>query len=161
ITAAAGSNAVSLIGASLASGAICTFSANVTGAAAGQQINTIGLVASNEGGTGGTGSASIAVVAPPAIAKAFNAAGITPNTTTSLMFTIPNPGANPVALVGVGFTDTLPTGLIVASSTSTVCGGMLTTSAPTGISLAGAGIATGSQCQFSVTVIGTAAGSYT
>src|SRR5262249_11527866 len=46
-------------------------------------------------------------------------------------------------------------------SSSTVCGGTLTTTAPTGITLAGATVAASGQCQFSVTVTGTAAGSYT
>jgi len=64
-------------------------------------------------------------------------------------------------LAGVAFNDTLPTGLTVASSSGTVCGGTLTTTNPTGISLSGATIAGGSQCQFSVTVTGAASGSYT
>src|SRR5207253_765738 len=72
-----------------------------------------------------------------------------------------NPAANTAALTGVGFTDTLPTGLTVANTSSTVCGGTLTTTAPTGIALTGATINTNSQCQFSVTVTGAASGQYT
>src|SRR6185503_8812881 len=49
----------------------------------------------------------------------------------------------------------------VANSSSTVCGGTLTTTAPTGIALSGATIAVGGQCQFSVTVTGAASGQYT
>ena len=48
----------------------------MTGTAAGTQNNTTGNVTSTEGGTGGTASASINVVAPPSIAKAFGASSI-------------------------------------------------------------------------------------
>jgi uncharacterized repeat protein (TIGR01451 family) len=161
ITATAGTNVISLTGATLAASASCTFSVNVTGISAGTQNNTSGNVTSTEGGTGGTASASINVVAPPSIAKVFNPATISLNATTSLTFTITNPAANTVALTGVAFTDTLPTGLTVANASATVCGGTLTTTAPTGIALTGATIAVNSQCQFSVTVTGAASGNYT
>ena len=152
---------ISLSGGTLAANSSCTFSVNVTGIAAGTQNNTTGNVTSTEGGTGGTASASINVVAPPSIAKVFNPSSIALNATTSLTFTITNPAANAVALTGVAFTDTLPTGLTVANASATVCGGTLTTTAPTGIALTGATIAANSQCQFSVTVTGAAAGNYT
>jgi uncharacterized repeat protein (TIGR01451 family) len=161
ITATAGTNVISLSGASLAASASCTFSVNVTGITAGVQNNTTGNVTSTEGGTGGTASASINVVAPPSITKAFNPSTIALNATTSLTFTITNPAANTVALTGVAFTDTLPTGLTVASASATVCGGTLTTTSPTGIALTGATIAANGQCQFSVTVTGAASGQYT
>ena len=52
----------------------CTITVNVTGTTAGAKNNTTSAVTSTEGGTGGTASASLAVVAPPTIAKAFGAA---------------------------------------------------------------------------------------
>ena len=161
ITATAGTNVISLSGGTIAASSSCTFSVNVTGTAAGLQTNTTGNVTSTEGGTGGTATASINVVAPPSIAKVFNPSSIALNATTSLTFTITNPAANTVSLTGVAFTDTLPTGLTVANSTATVCGGTLTTTAPTGIALTGATIAANGQCQFSVTVTGAASGQYT
>ena len=161
ITATAGSGTISLSGATLAASASCTFSVNVTGTAAGQQTNTTGAVTSTNGGTGNTATASVAVEAPPSIAKVFTPSTIAVSATTSLTFTITNPAANVNPLTGVAFTDTLPTGLTVASGTSTVCGGTLTTTAPTGISLTGATIAVNSNCQFSVTVTGAVAGQYT
>ena len=161
ITATAGTNTISLSGGTIAANSSCTFAVNVTGIAAGTQNNTTGNVTSTEGGTGGTASASINVVAPPSIAKVFNPSSIALNATTSLTFTITNPAANAVALTGVAFTDTLPTGLTVANASATVCGGTLTTTAPTGIALSGATIAANSQCQFSVTVTGAAAGQFT
>ena len=135
ITATQGTNVISLSGGTIAANASCTFSVNVTGIAAGTQNNTTGNVTSTEGGTGGTASASINVEAPPSIAKVFNPSTIAVNATTSLTFTITNPAANVLALTGVAFTDTLPTGLTVANASATVCGGTLTTTAPTGIAL--------------------------
>jgi hypothetical protein len=161
ITATQGTNVISLSGGTIAANSSCTFAVNVTGTAAGTQNNTTGNVTSTEGGTGGTATASLNVEAPPSIAKAFNPLTISLNGTTSLTFTITNPAANVQSLTGVAFTDTLPTGLTVANGTATVCGGTLTTTAPTGISLSGATIAANSQCQFSVTVTGTASGQYT
>src|SRR5271163_420881 len=161
ITAAQGTSAVSLSGATLAANSSCNFSVNVTGVTAGQQNNVTSAVTSTEGGTGGTASANIAVVAPPSIAKAFNPAAIALNGSSSLTFTIANPPANTVALAGVAFTDTLPSGLTLANSSGTVCGGTLTTTTPRGIALTAAAIATGSQCQLSVTVAGAVSGQYT
>ncbi|MGH9569677.1 MAG: beta strand repeat-containing protein, partial [Candidatus Angelobacter sp.] len=161
ITATAGTNGIALIAGTLAANGSCTFSVNVTGIAAGTQNNTTSNVSSTEGGTGGPASASINVVAPPSIAKVFNPANIALNATTSLSFTITNPAANAVALAGVAFSDTLPTGLTVANASATVCGGTLTTTAPNGIALSGATTAANGQCQFSVTVTGAAAGQFT
>jgi len=161
ITATAGTSVVSLSGASIAASSSCTFAVNVTGSTAGTKNNTTGNVSSTEGGTGGTASAILKVEAPPSIAKVFNPTTIALNATTSLTFTITNPAANVDPLSGVAFSDPLPTGLTVANASATVCGGALTTTAPTGIALSGATIATNSQCQFSVTVSGAASGQYT
>ena len=90
----------------------CTFPVTVTATAGGLKGNTTSAVTSTEGGTGGSAVAYLVVVAPPpvappTIAKAFGAASIVVNGTTTLTFTLTNP--NPVgALTGVGFTDTLP-----------------------------------------------------
>jgi uncharacterized repeat protein (TIGR01451 family) len=162
ITATQGSALVSLSGGSIAASSSCTFSVNVTGIAGGQQSNTTGAVTSTEGGTGLTSNTDIlAVEAPPSIAIVFNPSTISLNATSSLTFTITNPAGNVSSLTGVAFTNTLPTGVTVVSASASVCGGTLTTTAPTGVALSGATIAAASQCQFSVTVTGAAAGQYT
>src|SRR5439155_24987705 len=105
----------------------------------------------------GTASAqqTESVVAPPSISKALGSAAIPLNGTTSLTFTITNPAANTVALTGVAFSDTLPAGLTVANNGGVAtCGGTMTTTNPTGISLVGATINPNGQCIFSVTVTG-------
>ncbi len=161
VTAAAGSSVLSVSGATLPQSTTCTITVNVTGVSAGPQLNTTGNISSTEGGTGSTATASVDVIAPPSIAKAFSPTPIAVNATTSLQFTITNSAANDVSLTGVAFSDTLPTGLTVANSTTTVCGGTLTTTAPTGITLSGATIAANSRCLFAVTVTGAVSGQYT
>jgi hypothetical protein len=63
ITADAGSNSISLSGATLAGGASCTFSANVTATQIGVQVNTTSAITAF-GGTvvGGTATAQVSVV---------------------------------------------------------------------------------------------------
>ncbi len=165
ITAASGASSLALLGATLAGGASCTFSVNVTGTAGGDQVNTTGNIGSTQGGTGGTATATVNVVAPPSIAKTFGSANIRINGTTALTFTINNPAANTVSLTGVGFTDTLPSGLVISTPSNLVgsCGGGIITALPgaTTISLAGATIPANSSCSFSVNVTGTASANYT
>ncbi len=163
-TAAAGSGSISLSSAVLAGNASCSISLNVQGIAAGVQNNTTGPISSTEGGSGATSNtASITVIGPPNISKAFGAASITLNATTTLSFTIINPNAL-VALTGVAFGDTLPAGLSVANPNGLTgsCGaGTITTGTVSGFSvvnLAGGTIAAGGSCTFSVNVVGTTSG---
>jgi hypothetical protein len=122
ITATAASSAVSLSGASLASNTSCTFSVNVTGTTQGVKNNSV-VVTSANAGPGNTSNASITVVAPPAFTKAFGSPTVPLNASTSLTFTITNPDATTL-LFGIGFSDTLPAGLVVAtpSGLSGSCG---------------------------------------
>lgn len=161
ITAIQGTNFISMTGASLAQSSSCIFSVNVTGTAAGTKNNTTGNVTSSESIPGGTASASIDVVGPPTIAKAFGASGIPLNGTTSLTFTITNPAANAVAVTGLAFSDTLPAGLVVSTpnNLTNTCGGAATAAAGSGsISLTGGTVAINSSCTLVVNVTGTAAG---
>jgi fimbrial isopeptide formation D2 family protein len=163
-TAAAGSGSISLSGGSLAANGSCTISLNVTGVQAGVQNNTTGQISSNETGAGATSNtASITVIGPPSISKAFGAASINLNATTTLTFTITNPNAT-VALTGVGFGDTLPAGLTIPNPNGLTgsCGsGTITTGTVSGFSvvnLSGGTIAAGGSCTFSVNVTGTSGG---
>ena len=162
VTAAADTGSVELANGGLPAGGSCTIALSVTGTAGGLKANTTGAVTSTEAGTGGTAQAFLVVVAPPAvapptIAKAFGAASIGVNGTTTLTFMLTNPNSG-AALSGVGFTDTLPVGLTVADGSNVTCGGTLTTSGSNTIALAGATIASSGTCMFSVTVTGTTAG---
>jgi fimbrial isopeptide formation D2 family protein len=163
ITATAGNSSASLSGATLAPGAVCTFSVNVTAATTGTKTNITQPVTSNEGGTGNTATASITVNAPspPQISKQFGATSINTGQSTSLSFTITNPNASS-SLTGVGFTDTLPTGLVVATPNglSGTCNGTTpTATAGSGsVVLSGATLAANASCTFSVNVAAKTAG---
>jgi len=126
-------------------------------------VNTTGNVTSTEGGTGGTATATIHVQAPPSIAKAFNPSTIAPNGVSTLTFTITNPAGNPDPEAGVGFSDTLPGNVFVATPNGAVnnCGGTLTATAGSGsISLSGGSIAVASSCTVSVNVTSAVSGTY-
>src|ERR1700680_2096226 len=129
ITAVAGSGSVSLSGATLNANASCTFSVNVKGITAGDQVNTTTAISANESGAGPTSNtATLTVVAPPAITKTFGAAFLALNGTTTLSFTLTNPNAT-AALSGIGVTDALPSGLVLSTPsglTGTWGGGTVT-----------------------------------
>ncbi|HYW47242.1 MAG TPA: hypothetical protein VE959_30525 [Bryobacteraceae bacterium] len=160
ITANAGATFIGLSGAAIAAGSSCTFSVNVTGTATGVKNNSV-TITSNEGGTGNTSSASLTVASPPAMVKAFGSASFAAGAATSLTFTITNPNTA-FALTGVGFTDNLPSGLLVATPNAVTgaCGGGTITAAPGGgaVSLSGGILAANGTCAFSVNVTGTSIG---
>jgi hypothetical protein len=139
------------------------FSVNVTGIAPGVQNNTTGPISSNESGptTTTSNTATLIVLAPPTITKAFADSEIQlfgPNS-TALSFTLTNPNAAP--LTGLAFSDSLPSGLIVSTPNGLTgsCGGTITaTAGSNSISLSGATLAAGASCTFSVNVTGVAIG---
>ncbi len=99
------------------------------------------------------------VVSPPAITKSFSAATVGLNGSVTLTFTITNPNGA-TDLTGVGFNDTMPSGLIISnpdSLTGTCDPGVITPSA-TSINLVGATILAGSSCTFSIDVAAISAG---
>ncbi len=150
IGATPASGSVTLTGATLAPGAVCNFSLNVTGIVAGVQSNSV-TVASPLG-NGNTANASVTVVAPPSITKTFSPDKFIPGGTTTVSFTITNPNTT-VSLLGVAFTDSLPAGLLVTSPAvlTTNCIGTETANAGI-ISLSGASIAASGSCTLSTSV---------
>ncbi|MGH9763217.1 MAG: beta strand repeat-containing protein, partial [Blastocatellia bacterium] len=159
-TPSAGNTSLTFSGGSLAGSATCIVSVDITATTVGVKNNTTGAVTSTEGGTGTTANASITVLAPPSISKAFGAANISPGGTTTLTFTITN--SNPAnQLLGVAFTDALPSGLQVAATpgASTSCGG---TFAPnpgdTTLTFSGGTVAAAGTCTIVVNVTGTTGG---
>ena len=160
IAAITGSSSVSLSGGTVAANASCAVSVNVTGTTAGIKNNSV-QVTSTEGGTGNTSNASVTVMVPPTILKAFGAASIPVNGSTSLSFSVLNNDAT-TTLMGVGFSDTLPSGLVISTpngQTGTCGGGVIAaTQATNVIRLSGATLAQSSSCSFAVNVTGAAAG---
>jgi uncharacterized repeat protein (TIGR01451 family) len=100
------------------------------------------------------------VVQPASIAKAFGAANIALNSTTTLTFTLAN--GNATSLTNVSFTDALPAGLVVADAPNVVnnCtnGTVTATAGANSISYSGGTRAAGSSCTIVVTVKGTTEG---
>jgi fimbrial isopeptide formation D2 family protein len=152
---AASGTAIQLSNGALAGGANCTITLNVKAIADGMQNNTTSTVTSNEGGNGGTATASILVADPPQITKAFGALALPVGSAATVTFTITNPNTN-VTLTGINYTDTLPAGLIVATPNglTNTCGGNASTTANT-IVLTGASLATGASCSVTANLAGT------
>jgi uncharacterized repeat protein (TIGR01451 family) len=165
ISAPAGSNSISLSNATLGGGGGCSFSVNVTGTSSGMKTNTTSAVSSTEGGNGGTATATLTVnsASPPTITQAFGAASIPFNGTTSLTFTVTNPNSTQ-QLNGVGFTDTLPAGLVATATSTPFTGSCGTSGALTipggggSINLLNFTIAAGGTCSITVNVTGTSSG---
>src|SRR5581483_7609241 len=148
VTATPGSGVISLFGGTVASNTGCSVIVTVQGTSAGIKNNTT-QVTSTEGGTGNTTNTSITVIGPPVIIKAFGAASIPLNGSTGLQFIIQN--NNPITnLSGVGFTDTLPAGLVIATPnglTGTCGAGTITATQGTGlVTLSGGTIAASGSC---------------
>jgi choice-of-anchor C domain-containing protein len=126
-----------------------TFVSDTTG----QGVNA-GAIIDNVRITTGSG------LQPPSIAKGFGAATIPLNGSTSLSFTIDNP--NDVNLNGVGFSDTLPPGLVVSTPnglTGGCGGGTIVASAGSGnVSLTSATLTAAASCTFRLNVTGTTQG---
>jgi uncharacterized repeat protein (TIGR01451 family) len=96
---------------------------------------------------------------PPTIVKAFSAATVGLNQSVTLTFTLTNP--NPATdLTGVGFSDDMPSGLLIANPDSLggTCDITTVVLSPINISMVGAVLTAGSSCTISVDVLATAAG---
>jgi len=152
----AGDTALTLTGGTVASGGNCAISVAVTGTTAGDHLNTTGNVTSTSGGNGGTASATLTIVAPPTIAKAFTPTSIAPGGTSTLTITITNPAGNTVALTGVGVTDNLTTANMQVAGTpasTNTCGGTFAPNAgDTTLTLTGGTVPVGGSCAISVAV---------
>ncbi len=160
VTALPGTGAIGLVNGSLSVSGSCVITVNITGTTGGLKDNLTGAISSNEGGTGGTASASLEVIAPPTIAKAFGLASIPVTGTTTLTVTLTNPNAT-TALTGVGFTDALPAGLVVENPNGLVsnCAGTLTALAgSSSVALANGDLSSSGSCTVRLNVVGTTAG---
>jgi uncharacterized repeat protein (TIGR01451 family) len=160
VTTTAATRTIALTSGQLSAGGSCTFGVAITGTAEGQYDNVTGFISSTEGGTSTSyATDSLTVIAPPEIGKAFSPTSILTGDTSTLAFTISNPNRL-TALSGIGFSDTLPAGVMLASSGPTAtCGGSLTTTAPDSISFSGGSLAANGTCTFSITVTGATPGS--
>ncbi len=98
---------------------------------------------------------------PPEITKTFGAASIPLNGSTTLTFNLSNPNTG-LSLSGIGFTDNLPAGQVVATPNglSGDCGGGTITAAAgsNSVILSGSVLSANASCTFAVNVTGTTSG---
>jgi uncharacterized repeat protein (TIGR01451 family) len=160
--ASIGGSTIQLSGGTLAGNTSCAVGANVTGVTAGSNVNSVTV--SSSAGNSNTGTATLVVLAPPGLTKSFSPPLLTYFNVTTLTFTISNPNPT-VALTGVGFTDNLPGGLLVAgpAGVTTTCPSGSIGASPGGSSivLSALTLAGGSSCTVSVNVSGFADGNIT
>ncbi|QHE83679.1 DUF7933 domain-containing protein [Hydrogenophaga sp. BPS33] len=170
ITAIGGSDKVSFRGAQLAAGpSLCEVRVNVLVPLAGAYVNTIpgGTVVANDGAVTNPQpgpSATLHVLQPPTVAKAFAQTVVAAGASNRLTITITNPNATQ-ALTGVALRDNLPTGLFVAPvpNASTTCvGGSVSVEASSAAAQMSAGtVPAGGSCTFWFDTVSNVPGLYT
>lgn len=138
----------------------CNFEINVLAGGEGAYVNTTSTISSNEGGSGSSSTATLTVGVAPSITLSFSAATAAVGQSVNLTFTLSNSNTT-VSALGVGFNDSLPSGLVVATPANATnnCGGNLTATPGAGlIQLSGAGLAANANCTVVVSVRPTSTG---
>ena len=176
VTAAPGATSFSLAGATLTAGTNCTVAVNVASpVSTGTFTDTIAAanITTAQGVTTSAVTGNLVLVnnsvtvnksfSPTAVALGSTSSG-NPNFST-LAIQVRNNNAGAINLTGVGLTDVLPTGMVVAnpptaSFSGSGCGGATITAAvgATQVQLANANANSNSICTLSVHVVGTIAG---
>lgn len=163
LTAVAGTDTISLSGASVAAGVSCSVQADVTASVSGSLVNTTGDLTSSLGNSG-TASDTLVVdpPPPPEFSKSFAPGTVDYGDNSTLTLTINN-SQSLVQASSLSFTDTMPSGMTVASpsNASTTCtGGTLTAVSGSGtVSLSGSSVAAGASCTVQVDVTAGVSGS--
>lgn len=157
-----GDTALDFAGGSIAAGGSCLVSVEVVATTAGLKNNTTGNVTSENGGTGNSASASLAVLLPPGILKSFAPNAVAVGGVSTLTFTLANPNRGHL-LTGVAFSDSLPAGLEVAALPNAATGGcgapVFTPAAgDTTLDFSGGAIAAGGDCEVRVDVVAVTSG---
>jgi arabinogalactan endo-1,4-beta-galactosidase len=113
------------------------------------------------GGSSGGSLPPPPTILPPNFTMAFAVADVALNGSTSLSFTLSNPNTG-TSLSGIGFTDTMPAGLMVATpdglNGNCNTGTITANAGSSSVSLSGATLAAGATCSFTVSVSAVAAG---
>ena len=168
ITAATGGSTVALAAGSIPLDGSCAVTVDVTAPTGGSYINSLaaGALVTSNGSNVAPAVASLTVNAPtlvaPTLGKVFSPATINAGGTSTLTITLSNAGTATANLTAA-LVDTLPSGVVIASptSSSTTCGGTLTASAGSStvtLSPPGASILADSSCTITVSVSASAGG---
>ncbi|WP_171974771.1 DUF11 domain-containing protein [Leptolyngbya sp. 'hensonii'] len=169
-TAATTATSVTLTGGSINPGANCTVTVPVTSTVTGSYTNTlpIGSLTNTQGVTNASVATANLTVQNLSVTKAFSPSTNIPGSPSTLTITLFNPSG--AAYTGVGVTDNLPSGLLVASppNTSTTCGAGTVNAAAgassfnlTGGTIPAAVGATPGSCTVTVSVVASSTGNRT
>ncbi len=166
---------LSFSGGSIAAGANCIVRVDITAPTSGSYSNTASGVTTTETGASAgavSNTATVLVMTPPTISKAFAAGPVIPNGPAATTITLSNPAANGAnAITGASFTEVFPTtpgAMTLANTTiSNGCGGTLSdaggaalAAGSTGLRLIGGTIPSGGSCQVQFNVKAPTAGTY-
>lgn len=158
LTAAIGSDTVSLSNGFVAAGATCAVSVDVTGNSTGSLLNTTELFASNTGpgSSAGKANAQLDVTASKiSLIKSFTDDPVPPGSTAVLEFTLTNLDRNDSA-TDIAFTDdldnTLPGLIAIDLPKNNVCGTGSSLIGSNIITLTAASLASQASCTFNLTV---------
>lgn len=152
-------NGTSFMGTVLADASITLGGGNVTGRLL-AGLGATGAVTLSVGGN--TVGGCSAAPAAPTVTKVFAPATIIVGATSVLTISVNNPNASASSLTSI-FTDTLPTGVLVAATpgATTTCGGAVSaTAGGSTVSLATGSTLPAGTCTISVNVTAAAAGTY-
>ena len=166
VSAAANGNSLSLTGGSIAAGASCDVTVNVTSVTPGGYLNSSGPVSTSNVGSGNASSATltVAVGSPLAVQKSFTPATVAPGGSAVLKIRLSNP--NGVAVTGASFNDVFPAGLVNTAAPAGVisgvgCSGSVTAAVNgSALALSAGTIPAGGACEVTVNVSSATPGSY-
>ena len=155
---------ITFMGGSLAASGRCTIAVDVTSAVAGSHPNETESVTSSLGdSTPAEATLTVNAADAPGFFKMFSPDTIDQGGETQIIFTVDN-GANAIGMTGMGFTDTLPSGVSVADmpGVDNRCGGAFNPVAGTTALIFTDGmLAAGAMCEIRVTVRALEAGTRT
>jgi len=148
----------------------CTVTVNVSAAVAGTYVNTLaaGALQTSHGNNAAPAADTLTVIptapGPPTILKAFSPTISTQGEVSTLRITLSNPNAT-VASLSAAFTDTLPSGVVIAATpnASTTCTGTGAVSAIAGgstVTLPATRTIPAGSCSVTVSVSAAIAGTY-
>ena len=163
LSAADGGSTIALADGAVAATGSCTIRVNVVGATAGTYTNTTGDLTSSAGNSGSSSADLTVANNRPGFSKTFFPSAVRFGGRSTLTFTIDN-SANTGLAFNLQFTDTMPTGMVVAnpSNAATTCSGGTVTATSGSSSIAfsafGGFMTAGSTCTVSVDVLGNSVG---
>lgn len=160
LSAPGGGSTISFSGGSLAAGASCTVSVDVTGSTPGGYDNVSGDLTSSAGNSGSAAATLTISGNRPGFTKSFSPNLVQLGGTTTLTFTLDN-SAHAAPVTNLAFTDNLPAGLEIASpaNVSNTCFGILNTPEGSGtISFFSGSVDANSSCAIALDVTATAVG---